>query len=384
MPLTPSPPPPNTPTPSPHHKTKGHVPTLDTWELGADGDGLEARVARLLEDAAAAGRATAALPSDALLLQLPPGAGAEEVEAAAARAVAALLPALGWDAARDAQVLSPVRRGPGGVGALNQRLQPLLNPPDPGRPEMPLSATPTANASAAAAAAAAGLPPPAWRVGDRVLQTANDYDRLTWNGDLGYVAAVDAAARRLTVCFPSGGGIGGGGGGGAGDGSNGSGAGGSRDAAATVTAAGGAAVEAADGDAGRGRFLLYSGREIGDQLQLAWATTVHKSQGGEYPVVVLALHRAFGAAMLSRALLYTAMTRARRLLVVVGSRDALEAAAQRAGGDRKQTGLGARLARGAAAAGIARCEPRVFRGGEGGGSSDGSDGGGSGVDDLEL
>jgi ATP-dependent exoDNAse (exonuclease V) alpha subunit len=168
------------------------------------------------------------------------------------------------------QVLSPVKRGPAGVAALNARLQPVVNPPDPAsRAEMPLSPNALANAAAAAAAAAAGLPPPAWRVGDRVVQMTNDYDRATWNGDLGYIAAVDPARRQLTVRYPAApGGAGSPGSGPAGGSGSNSGGSGAAGGGGGVVAAGGA------------RFVLYSGREVAEQLSLAWATTVHKVRPG--------------------------------------------------------------------------------------------------------
>ncbi|KIY92546.1 hypothetical protein MNEG_15418, partial [Monoraphidium neglectum] len=109
------------------------------------------------------------------------------------------------------------------------------------------------------------------------------------------------------------------------------------------------------------------------------------SQGGEYPVVVLPLHRNFGAALLSRMLLYTAITRARRLLLVVGSAEALSQAVARGQGGRRQTGLAQRMARAAAQEGLPSAEARVFRdeGWEAGGGAPGAaaarGGGGSGA-----
>jgi len=88
-------------------------------------------------------------------------------------------------------------------------------------------------------------------------------------------------------------------------------------------------------------------------------------------VVVVPLHRAFGAALLSRMLLYTAITRAKRLLIVVGSGDVLAAAAGRNQGGRKLTRLADRLGRVAAREGLLRLEPRVFREEDGGAAEDG-------------
>jgi exodeoxyribonuclease V alpha subunit len=129
-----------------------------------------------------------------------------------------------------------------------------------------------------------------WREGDRVIQTRNDYDKEVFNGDMGQVAAVTAEG--LTVAYPE-------------------------------------------------REVHYRREELHD-LQTAFAITIHRSQGSEYPVVVLPLaarHRI----MLYRNLVYTAVTRARRLLVLVGSRRALRLAIDNAAGQRRHSGLARRL-----------------------------------------
>jgi exodeoxyribonuclease V alpha subunit len=130
--------------------------------------------------------------------------------------------------------------------------------------------------------------------GDRVVQTRNDADLDVANGDIGEVTATSVAERTLEVSFPHG----------------------------TVT---------------------YDLDQAGD-LQPAWCLTVHKSQGGEWPVVVLVLdpgHRT----MLWRELVYTAITRARRGLLLVGNADLVGAAAQRVGSGarNRRTQLGQRL-----------------------------------------
>ncbi len=112
-------------------------------------------------------------------------------------------------------------------------------------------------------------------VGDKVMQTENDHAREVYNGDLGIIQSIDTAARLLEVRFED-------------------------------------------------RGVVY-GFDQAEQLALAYAVTVHKSQGSEYPAVVLLLMREHGR-MLRRQLLYTAMTRARRLLVVLAGGDALERA----------------------------------------------------------
>lgn len=111
--------------------------------------------------------------------------------------------------------------------------------------------------------------------GDRVMQVRNDYDRGLMNGELGEIVGIDEGARQLHVRFD-------------------------------------------------GVEHLYQASQL-DDLELAWAVTVHKSQGGEFPAVILPLfteHRL----MLRRRVLYTAVTRAKTVLVIVGHRRALEAA----------------------------------------------------------
>lgn len=133
-----------------------------------------------------------------------------------------------------------------------------------------------------------------FETGDRVMQTRNDTEREVSNGDVGHVADVDPGSGELRVAFPRG----------------------------EVTY-----------DAGSARDLTY-----------AWAITVHKSQGGEWPVVVFVCDRSHRG-MLWRNLAYTAVTRAQDALIVVGQRAALRAAA---GHDRprgRQTRLAGRLRR---------------------------------------
>ncbi|HUP25696.1 MAG TPA: ATP-dependent RecD-like DNA helicase [Thermoanaerobaculia bacterium] len=162
----------------------------------------------------------------------------------------------GLDPLRDVQVLSPMNRGSLGARTLNLELQGLLNPPDPDRAEVQRFGW-------------------TFRVGDRVMQTENDYDKDVFNGDLGVVREVAADTQEVAVDFD-------------------------------------------------GRRVVYRFGEL-DQLALAYAMSVHKSQGSEYPAVVvpLALQHYL---MLQRHLLYTAVTRAKRVVVLVGQRRALQIA----------------------------------------------------------
>ncbi len=181
----------------------------------------------------------------------------------------------GLDPRRDVQVLCPMRRGPAGAGALNQRLQEMLTPARDGLAER----------------RAGGR---VFRVGDKVTQTRNDYDKGVFNGAVGVITALSLEDAELTALMDDGEGI------------------------------------------------VYGFDEL-DELTHAYAVSIHRSQGSEYPCVVVPL--VTGAwNMLARNLLYTAVTRARRLVVLVGSRRAL-AKAVRTQGAGRYTALGDRLCR---------------------------------------
>lgn len=128
------------------------------------------------------------------------------------------------------------------------------------------------------------------RVGDRVICVRNRYDVEIFNGDTGEVVGADPSG--LVIDFD-------------------------------------------------GRVVEWSREDLG-LLEHAWAITVHKSQGSEYPAVVLALHGSHGI-MLRRNLFYTAVTRAKRFLCVVGNPAAWERAVSRVGGDARHTALAERL-----------------------------------------
>jgi exodeoxyribonuclease V alpha subunit len=130
-----------------------------------------------------------------------------------------------------------------------------------------------------------------WRTGDRVIHTRNDYEREVFNGDMGRITRVDPEAG-VTVSFPE-------------------------------------------------RDVAYTLNELSD-LQPAFAITVHRSQGGEFPVVVLPLATQHFM-MLQRNLLYTAITRARKLVVLVGSRRALQMATDNVEQSRRESALDDRL-----------------------------------------
>ena len=158
----------------------------------------------------------------------------------------------GLDPIRDVQVLCPMNRGRLGARSLNLDLQSSLNG-DESKPTV----------------ARFGW---SFRVGDKVMQTANDYDKDVFNGDIGFVRGVDTDAQEVVVDFD-------------------------------------------------GRPVTYDFGEL-DELLPAFATTIHKAQGSEYPAVVIPLSTQHYL-MLRRNLVYTGITRARKLVVLVGQRKAL-------------------------------------------------------------
>ena len=189
--------------------------------------------------------------------------------------------------AEQIQVLSPTRKGACGTAALNRALQAALNPPSPQKRQKQWGDV-------------------TFRVGDRVMQTKNNYDVLwekddgtagsgIFNGDVGVIQDIDSSGELIVLRFD--------------------------DRTATYTA------------------------DLLSQLDMAYAITVHKSQGSEYPAVILVSAPAAPSLMV-RGVLYTAITRARRLLILVGD-DAVPA--RMAENDRQQrrySGLRRRLKEG--------------------------------------
>ncbi|MDP8225980.1 MAG: ATP-dependent RecD-like DNA helicase [Candidatus Lernaella stagnicola] len=172
--------------------------------------------------------------------------------------------AYGLDPLEDIMVLAPMHRGEAGVSQLNEHLRAALNP--------------TGDELRAGDRI--------YRVGDKVMQTSNDYDNEIFNGDVGRLERVDAAARRMVVNFD-------------------------------------------------GRPVVLEGSRI-DAVVPAFAVSVHKAQGSEYPCVVVPLHTQHYI-MLARNLLYTAVTRGKRLVVLCGSRRALDIAIANQRADQRRT-----------------------------------------------
>ncbi|MEX0804246.1 MAG: ATP-dependent RecD-like DNA helicase [Candidatus Binatia bacterium] len=131
------------------------------------------------------------------------------------------------------------------------------------------------------------------RLKDKVMQLRNNYDKGIYNGDLGRIAGIDRKEGKIQVDF-------------------------------------------------YGKIVEYNDDEL-DEISLAYATSIHKSQGSEYPVVVIPLHTSHYM-MLHRSILYTAVTRGKKLVVLVGSRRALAMAIQNVRVERRYTGLKEKLA----------------------------------------
>ena len=147
-----------------------------------------------------------------------------------------------------------------------------------------------------------------FRTGDKVMQVENDYDRDVFNGDIGRIAAIDGGVRTVTVRFDE-------------------------------------------------RDVAYTFDEL-DELSLAYAVTIHKAQGSEYPAVVIPLHTQHYP-LLQRNLVYTAITRGRRLVVMVAAPRALAIAVRRVDAGARYTTLKQRLRTAAARYPDDRSLPRV-------------------------
>jgi exodeoxyribonuclease V alpha subunit len=138
-----------------------------------------------------------------------------------------------------------------------------------------------------------------FRRGDKVMQTSNNYEKLVWNGDLGIVTFVDLDEVEMCVSFPE-----------------------------------------ADGD----RIIKYALSEL-DQLELAFCISIHKSQGSEYPAVVMPI-MVQHFMMLRRNLLYTGITRAKSYAAIVGTKKALAIAIRNVNVAERRTRLAHRLREG--------------------------------------
>ena len=174
------------------------------------------------------------------------------------------------EVAQTIQVLTPMHRGLLGTINLNREMQALLNP-------------------LGQALERGGF---ALRVGDKVMQLRNDYDKAVFNGDLGRITSIDREDGSIKVDFFD-------------------------------------------------KLVPYEADDL-DSIGLAYATSVHKSQGSEYPAVVIPLHTSHYL-LLHRSILYTAVTRGKKLVVLVGSRKALAMAIRNLRVEKRNTGLREKL-----------------------------------------
>ena len=176
---------------------------------------------------------------------------------------------------RSVQVLTPMHKNPCGVQNLNKLLQQYINPPSATKPEV-------------------NIPGNVLRVGDKVMQIRNNYEKDVFNGDIGRVSRIDG--KNVTVSFP---------------------------------------------ERPEGNYVTYAQGEV-EELQLAYAMSVHKSQGSEYPCVILLMVQSHYI-MLQRNLLYTAVTRAKERVLIVGSKNAVRTAVENDKTKRRYSLLAERL-----------------------------------------
>ena len=157
----------------------------------------------------------------------------------------------GYNSLTEIQILCPMNRGTIGARHLNMELQKVLNP----SPSVKIERF-------------------GWSfgVGDKVMQIVNNYDKETYNGDIGFITDINSELKELTITFEN-------------------------------------------------RAVLYDFDEL-DEVVLAYVTTIHKAQGSEYPVVVIPIMMQHYP-MLKRNLLYTGVTRGKQLVVLVGQKKAL-------------------------------------------------------------
>lgn len=166
----------------------------------------------------------------------------------------------------DIQVLSPMKRGIIGIENLNVILQQRLNP----------SQTPLSRMGRT------------FHVGDKVMQTRNNYQKLVFNGDVGRITAIDLSEQTVTVAFDE-------------------------------------------------RLVCYEFSEI-DELVLAYAVSIHKYQGSECPCIIIPVHTTHFK-MLHRNLLYTGITRGKKLVILVGTEKAIAIALHNDAVQKRYTGL---------------------------------------------
>lgn len=165
----------------------------------------------------------------------------------------------------DIQIISPMREKGLGINDINPIIQECANPQDNVKDEILIGASGPAQRK--------------FRVGDRVMQIKNDYDKNVFNGDMGVIVGINKSINPIQI-----------------------------------------GVKFQDND----DLIIYKQHEL-DNLQHSWCITCHKSQGAEYPAVIMVLHDS-QSAMLQRNLFYTGITRAKNLCIVVGTKSAISSA----------------------------------------------------------
>ena len=206
----------------------------------------------------------------------------------------------GFNPVRDIQVIAPMKKGIIGVNELNSRLQQALN--GVSRKQVQVSGR-------------------TLRVGDKVMQTRNDYDKDVFNGDIGFIRSINFEDKTVKIKF------------GEGD-------------SARLRAELSRTSETSDLDdflapLPDSDLITYSFSDI-RYLELAYCITIHKSQGSEFPAVVMPIHLQ-QSRMLQRNLLYTAITRAKQLVVLVGTKNAIQQAVYNSEVTERHSGLLHRL-----------------------------------------
>jgi exodeoxyribonuclease V alpha subunit len=181
---------------------------------------------------------------------------------------------------KDIQVLAPMYRGPAGIDRLNHLLQEIFNPnPDGTRKELAFGEV-------------------KYRIGDKVLQLINQPESNVFNGDIGEIVSIFYAKENtektdmVVISF-------------------------------------------------EGNEVTYARQDLG-QITLAYCCSVHKSQGSEFPIVILPVSRSYYR-MLRRKLIYTAITRSKQFLILCGEEDALRMGVERADEENRQTTLSEKL-----------------------------------------
>lgn len=188
-----------------------------------------------------------------------------------------------FDKLKDMQILTPMKKTTLGTTHLNTMLQEILNPKSIVKEEKNIGEK-------------------VFRVGDKVMQIQNNYDKRfdikgeatqniegVYNGDIGYIKSIDNESKKLTVIYDD------------------------------------------------IREISYEFDEL-DQLELAYATTVHKSQGSEFDYVILPLYTGYPK-LFTRNLLYTAMTRAKKMLIIVGNKNIINFMVENIDSKNRMTGL---------------------------------------------